>query len=159
MRLTCLLGLAALLSLAAACETTQPNQYQGPGPDAPANSEPTPEPTEPDTRTQEERDLAQGAYTVLAVNCWHCHGKPGWKAYGEVAPIDWILDYDKLIENNLVIPGLPRKSRLVYVIEVLGKMPRKFDYDGKPTLEAELDEADLQTLKDWIKIGAPRWRE
>lgn len=101
--------------------------------------------------------LAAQAYAVIRDNCWGCHGEPGKEAYGEFAPIDWILDYDMLIENYMVIPGKPGKSRLVYIVAVEGKMPRKFDENGVPRLEGELSEEETQTLIDWIKAGAPRW--
>jgi hypothetical protein len=101
--------------------------------------------------------LAQTAYEVIRDNCWGCHGEPGKQAYGEVAVVDWILDYDKLIENSMVIPGKPGKSRLVYIVAVEGKMPRKFDEHGVPRLPGELSEEDIQTLIDWVKSGAPRW--
>ena len=57
-----------------------------------------------------------------------------------------------------MIPGHPGKSRLIYITAVEGKMPRAFDEKGAPSIEAELSEADQQTLIDWVKEGAPRWR-
>ena len=102
--------------------------------------------------------LAQRAYAVLRENCWGCHGEPGKEAYGETAPLDWILDYDKLIETKTVVPGSARESRLIYITAVMGKMPREFDAQGIPSIEGELTEADQQTLIDWVKEGAPRWR-
>jgi len=108
-------------------------------------------------KTQPGDPLAERAYAVIRDNCWGCHGQPGKRAYGEVTPLDWILDYDRLIENQFVIPGKPGKSRLVYIVAVEGKMPRKFDEHGVPRLAGELSEADTQTLIDWIKAGAPRW--
>jgi hypothetical protein len=101
--------------------------------------------------------LGAQAYAVIRDNCWGCHGEPGKQAYGEFAPVDWLLDYDKLLETSLVIPGKPGKSRLVYIVAVEGKMPRKFDEHGVPRLQGELSEEDTQTLIDWIKAGAPRW--
>lgn len=103
-------------------------------------------------------ELAQRAHDVLRRNCWGCHGQPGKKAYGETTPLDWILDYEKLIETRTVVPGHPGKSRLIYITAVEGKMPRAFDEKGAPSIEAELSEADQQTLIDWIKEGAPRWK-
>jgi mono/diheme cytochrome c family protein len=101
--------------------------------------------------------LARAAYAVIRDNCWGCHGEPGKQAYGELAPVDWILDYDKLIDYAVVIPGKPGKSRLVYIVAVEGKMPRKFDEHGVPRLPGELSEEGTQILIDWIKAGAPRW--
>jgi hypothetical protein len=113
---------------------------------------------EPAAETTEEDKLAARAYTVLRDNCWHCHGEPGKQAYGETVPLDWILDYDMLIKTKTVIPGSAGKSRLVYIVAVEGKMPREFDEQGLPSIEGEMPEQDLQTLIDWIKAGAPRWK-
>ncbi|MCB9936104.1 MAG: hypothetical protein H6840_10465 [Planctomycetes bacterium] len=142
MRLT-LLACLAFAALLAACASERL-----PAPRA-AQHEPAPEPV---------NELAQRAYDVLRDDCWGCHGQPGRKAYGETTPLDWILDYDKLIETKTVIPGHPGKSRLIYITAVLGKMPRAFDEQGAPSIEVELSEADQQTLIDWIKEGAPRWK-
>ncbi|MBZ0135730.1 MAG: hypothetical protein K8I27_05105 [Planctomycetes bacterium] len=139
-----LLGLAAVLAACASGRLPAPRAEL-----APAGA---PAPPEND-------ELAGRAYTVLRDNCWGCHGEPGKEAFGETAPIDWILDYDKLIETMTVVPGSAGKSRLIYVIAVEGKMPRKFDDDGLPSIEGELSEQDLQTLIDWVKADAPRWRE
>jgi len=149
MRNVVLLGLAAVLAACASERLPAPRaELHEPSPVV----EPAPEPTE-------DEKLAARAYTVLRDNCWHCHGEPGKEAFGETVPIDWILDYDKLIETNTVIPGSAGKSRLVYIIAVEGKMPREFDKDGLPSIEGEMSQPDLQTLIDWIKAGAPRWRE
>lgn len=147
MRKVVLLGLAALL---AACAAERLPSARGVEP-APV-VEPAPELTE-------DEKLAARAYTVLRDNCWECHGEPGKEAFGETAPIDWILDCDKLIETMTVVPGSAGKSRLIYIIAVEGKMPREFDEDGMPSIEGELPEGDLQTLIDWIKAGAPRWKD
>ena len=149
MRKVVLLGLAALLA-ACASERLPSARVVAPAPGPVV--EPVPEHTE-------DEKLAARAYTVLRDNCWGCHGEPGKEAFGETAPIDWILDYDKLIETMTVVPGSAGKSRLIYIIAVEGKMPREFDEDGLPSIESELPEGDLQTLIDWIKAGAPRWKD
>jgi hypothetical protein len=107
----------------------------------------------------ETKALATQAYFVLRENCWPCHGEPGKKAYGETVPLDWILDYDQLIKTKTVVPGSAKESRLIYIIAVEGKMPRRFDEHGRPGIEAELPEPDLQILIDWVKAGAPKWTE
>lgn len=94
---------------------------------------------------------------MLRSRCWGCHGEPGKRAYGETGAVDWILDYDKLIDYSLVIPGKPGKSRLVYITAVEGKMPRAFDENGIPSLADSLTDAEQQVLIDWVKAGAPRW--
>ncbi|MCZ7608254.1 MAG: hypothetical protein M5U25_19860 [Planctomycetota bacterium] len=146
MRRVLLLGLAALL---AACAAERLPSARGAEPEPDPVVEPAPEPV---------NELAQRAYTVLRDNCWGCHGQPGKKAYGETTPLDWILDYDKLIETKTVVPGHPGKSRLIYITAVEGKMPRAFDEQGAPSIEVGLSDEDQQTLIDWIKEGAPRWR-
>ncbi len=133
MRLT-LLAIACFGALAAACASAPP----GPAP-AP------------------ERTLEQQAFDVLRSRCWGCHGEPGKQAFGETGPVDWILDYDKLIDYRLVVPGKPGKSRLVYITDVEGKMPRAFDENGIPSLADSLSDEEQQILIDWVKAGAPRW--
>lgn len=132
MRLLCLL--LAVLCAVAACA---------------AADKPAPDPENP---------LARQTYEILRGRCWGCHGEPGKKAYGETGVVDWILDYDKLIEYGLVEPGSPRRSRLVYMTAVEGKMPRAFDENGIPSIEDSLSDEEIQTLIDWVKAGAPRWR-
>lgn len=149
MRKVVLSGLAALL---AACASERLPAPRAGLPEPEAAVERAPEPTEDDR-------LATGAFQVIRDNCWGCHGEPGKLAFGETAPIDWILDYDKLIETMTVVPGSARDSRLIYITAVQGKMPREFDEEGIPSIEGELAEADQQTLIDWVKAGAPRWRE
>lgn len=149
MRRVVLFGLAAVL---AACASERLPAPRAGLPETKSAVEPAPEPTEGEL-------LAQRAYTVLRDNCWGCHGEPGKEAFGETSPLDWILDYDKLIETMTVIPGSVGKSRLIYIIAVEGKMPREFDEDGMPSIEGELSEQDLQTLIDWVKADAPRWKD
>ncbi|MDC1142475.1 hypothetical protein OAU50_05245 [Planctomycetota bacterium] len=130
----------SLSGLIGACTTTSP--------------EPIPEPVPkaaPDT-------LATKARAIIKKHCWQCHGQPDHPTYGEVMPLDWILDYDKLIEHRLVLPGKAGKSRLVYVM-VMGEMPRAMDEHGSPSLRAEMPEEDIETVIDWIKQGARRWPE
>lgn len=118
------------------------------------------QPAEPEKAADAEaKALATQAYFVLRENCWSCHGEPGKKAYGETVPLDWILDHDQLLKTKTVVPGSAKESRLIYIIAVEGKMPRAFDENGRPGIEAEMPEADLQTLIDWVKAGAPKWPE
>lgn len=116
------------------------------------------QPDDPDKAAEAEtKALATQAYFVLRENCWPCHGEPGKKAYGETVPLDWILDYDQLIKTKTVVAGSAKESRLIYIIAVEGKMPRAFDEHGRPGIEAELPEPDLQILIDWVKASAPKW--
>lgn len=136
--------------LALACAVTIALAQDEPAP------EPKPQPA-PKELTQAEKDaLATRAYFVLRNRCWGCHGEPGKTAYGETVALDWILDYDKLVEAKLVIPGKVKESRLIY-LTTLGKMPREFDENGKPSKEGELPEAEQKALIEWVKAGAPKW--
>ncbi|MHC4839658.1 MAG: hypothetical protein ACYTDT_01700 [Planctomycetota bacterium] len=93
---------------------------------------------------------------ILKKRCWQCHGQPDHETFGEVVPLDWILNHDKLIEHRLVLPGSARESRLVYLM-VTGEMPREMDEHGSPSGRAEMPEDEIQTVVDWVKQGAPRW--
>ena len=155
MRKVLLLGLVVV---AMGCASDRLPAPRGELPEPDPRAEPAPD-TEPAPQPTEDELLAASAYTVLKESCWDCHGNPDKEAFGETAPVDWILDYDKLIETKTVIPGSAGKSRLIYIIAVEGKMPREFDADGAPSIEGELNEQDLQTLIDWVKAGAPRWVE
>ncbi|MCF6227657.1 MAG: heme-binding domain-containing protein [Planctomycetes bacterium] len=113
---------------------------------------PTPEPqAEPAPDT-----LAQQVYDILKNRCYQCHGQPDHPTFGEVVPLDWILDYDKLIEHRLVIPGSVKKSRLVYLM-VMGEMPREMDENGSPSGRVEMPEAEIELIAEWIKQDAPAW--
>ncbi|MBE7490907.1 MAG: hypothetical protein HS108_03950 [Planctomycetes bacterium] len=124
-----------------------------------AQDAPAPEAEKPaEPAAAEKTALASAAYFVLRNRCWNCHGEPGKKAWGETVPLDWILDYDRLIEAKLVVPGKVKESRLVYMT-VLGKMPRAYDEHGKPGKTAELSEPEQAALTNWVRAGAPRWPE
>lgn len=141
---------AALLALA--CAVTIALAQDEPAP------EPKPQPAPKELTQAEKEALATRAYFVLRNRCWGCHGEPGKTAYGETVALDWILDYDKLVEAKLVIPGKVKESRLIY-LTTLGKMPREFDENGKPSKEGELPESEQKALLEWVKSGAPKWPE
>lgn len=109
--------------------------------------------------TEEEKSaLATKAYFILRNNCWSCHGEPGKEHYGETTPLDWILDYDKLIKHKIIVPGEAGKSRLIRII-LTDDMPRALDEKGKPSKRTDLAEGELETLIEWIKAGAPKWKD
>jgi len=145
--------LAALVAiLGFACAVTIALAQQAPEP------APEPKPAAKELSQAEKDALATRAYFVLRNRCWGCHGEPGKTAYGQTVPLDWILDYDKLVETKTVIPGKVKDSRLIY-LTTLGKMPREFDENGKPSKEGELPEAEQEALIEWVKAGAPKWPE
>src|SRR5262245_19361772 len=59
-------------------------------------------------RAREESELAKKAQAVLRANCYRCHGQEGAVEGG----MNFILDFDKLVQRKKVIPGSPDKSPL-----------------------------------------------
>lgn len=85
--------------------------------------------------------LALAARDVLAQRCVSCHGDNG------VAEKDvFVLDHARLVGMKLVVPG-DSASRIVAVIDD-GDMPA----DGE-----DVPEAEVETLRAWLKAGAPAW--
>ena len=78
---------------------------------------------------------------LLASRCYHCHGEDGTAEGG----LNFILDSDRLIRSEYVVPSEPQKSALYRQI-LVEDMPK----DGEPfsTFEKEL-------VKNWIVDGAP----
>src|SRR5271168_3053851 len=56
----------------------------------------------------EDADLATKARAVLKANCYRCHGQEGAVEGG----MNYILDFDKLVQRKKVIAGQPDKSPL-----------------------------------------------
>ncbi len=101
--------------------------------------------------------IAQQAYDILKNRCYKCHGQPDHPTFGEVVPLDWILDHDKLIEHRIVIPGSVKESRLVYLM-TMGEMPREMDENGSPSGRVEMPDHEIELIAVWIKQDAPAWR-
>ena len=80
---------------------------------------------------------------MLQTYCAGCHG--GGKA--AKGGFGFVLDRDRLVGRQLVVPGKPSASDLVLRIEN-GEMPPP-EVKQRPTL------ADLKVLKQWIDGGAP----
>jgi mono/diheme cytochrome c family protein len=87
--------------------------------------------------------LATRARAILKSNCARCHGQDG-VAKGKFG---YVLDRDKLVARNKVVPGSPAESEL-YQRVASGEMPPP----GK-TPRPGKDEVAL--LKRWIEAGAP----
>lgn len=113
--------------------------------------EPTPEPQ------QAINPIAQQAYDILKNRCYKCHGQPDHPTFGEVVPLDWILDHNKLIEHRIVIPGSVKESRLIYLM-VMGEMPREMDENGSPSGRVEMPESEIKLIAEWINKDAPAWK-
>src|SRR5436190_1504535 len=84
---------------------------------------------------------AQEARSILQTHCAACHG--GGKAKGGFG---FVLDRDRLISRQLVVPGKADTSDLFLRI-AQGEMP-------PPSQKRRLTQAELKTLKQWIDSGA-----
>ncbi|MBI1916106.1 MAG: WD40 repeat domain-containing protein [Planctomycetes bacterium] len=90
-----------------------------------------------------EPPLAERARALLERYCSRCHGSGGPAKGG----FDFVLDHDRLVAHNKIVPGKPAESEL-YLRLVRGEMPPK----GKAPRPAP---AEVALLKDWIAAGAP----
>jgi mono/diheme cytochrome c family protein len=87
--------------------------------------------------------LAVKAQAVLKTHCHRCHGQDG-VAKGRFG---YVLDRDKLIARNKVVPGSPSESEL-YQRVASNEMP-------PPGKTPRPGKDDLALLKRWIEAGAP----
>ena len=90
----------------------------------------------------EDAALAKKAEAVLKANCYRCHGQQGAVEGG----MNYILDFDKLIQRKKVLPGSPDKSPLYKKI-VNNLMPPP---DEKP----RPSDGERDVLRQWIEAGA-----
>lgn len=95
------------------------------------------------TTAAAENELATKAEAVLKNHCFRCHGKEGTAKGG----LNFILDRDKLVARQKLVPGKPGDSK-VYSRTLNGEMPPE-------NVKARPSAADLATLKQWIEAGAP----
>jgi mono/diheme cytochrome c family protein len=93
----------------------------------------------PDTK----EGLATRAQAVLKANCYRCHGQNGVAK----AKFGYVLDRDKLVARNKVVPGSPAESELYQRVES-GEMP-------PPGKGPRPGKDDVALLKRWIEAGAP----
>src|SRR5262245_22145017 len=93
---------------------------------------------------EESPALAAKVHAVLKANCYRCHGQEGAVEGG----MNYILDFEKLVQRKKVVPGSPDKSPLYKKI-VNNLMPPP---DEKP----RPSEADREVLRQWIEAGVPR---
>lgn len=88
-------------------------------------------------------ELATRAQAVLKTHCYQCHGKDGTDKGG----FNYVLDRDKLLARNKVVPGKPADSQL-YQRVLAGEMP-------PPEQKVRPAKDDLTALERWIAGGAP----
>ncbi|GEO08442.1 DUF1549 domain-containing protein [Segetibacter aerophilus] len=97
---------------------------------------------------QEEQELNMQVKTILAHNCYKCHGPE--KIKGELR-----LDSKKMIfkggeDGPVIVAGDPLKSDLFRRIS----LPANHK-DVMPSKGKKLSEGDIATIKFWIQKGAP----
>ena len=93
-----------------------------------------------------QQDLAQQAYLIFQQNCLGCHGPHG--AFTE----DLIIEHGGLIDTGVVIPGNPDASEFYKrLIEDTPEKPQ-MPWGAPPLTPAALD-----TIRQWIQVGAPNW--
>jgi mono/diheme cytochrome c family protein len=89
--------------------------------------------------------LADKAKAVLNTHCAACHGKPGSAKGG----FDYVLDRDRLVTREQVVPGKADESPLLLRVRK-GEMPPA----QRPAPTAE----EVESLRRWIEAGAPVFR-
>jgi formylglycine-generating enzyme required for sulfatase activity/serine/threonine protein kinase len=100
----------------------------------PESSPPIPPKTPPE-------ELAQKAEAILQKYCYRCHGQEGVIEGG----FNYVLDPERLVAQQKVIPGDPDRSPLLRRIQSQ-KMP--------PEGEPRPGDPDVEVLRNWIKDGA-----
>ncbi|MXV75357.1 hypothetical protein F4Z99_13935, partial [Candidatus Poribacteria bacterium] len=95
-----------------------------------------------------QENLAQQAYAIFEQNCLNCHGEHG--AYTE----QLIIEHAALVApGGAVIPGNPQASEFYQrLIETAPE--RRMPLNAPPLSQAAID-----TIRDWIAVGAPDWRD
>ncbi len=97
-------------------------------------------------RADAQQDLAQQVYAIFQQNCLNCHGEHG--AFTENLVIQ---SSQGLIDSGVVVAGNPEGSEFYQrLIEtaVEKRMPL-----GQP----QLPPGAIQTIQQWIQVGAPDW--
>ncbi len=82
---------------------------------------------------------------ILATNCVSCHGEKKQKGELRLDQKAWFVKGGE--SGPAVVPGKPDQSRLVKAI--------RYDGDIKMPLKGKLSDADIATLTEWVKGGAP----
>ncbi len=95
---------------------------------------------------QAQENLAQEAYAIFQQSCLGCHGEHG--AFTE----DLIIDRAALVASGTIVPRNPNASEfLKRLIEDTPDKPRM------PWQLPALSDAAIETIRQWIAVGAPDW--
>ena len=98
----------------------------------PARAQDKPEPT-----------AAQQAATILQTHCRYCHGGGGTAEGG----LNFVMSPHRLAEENYLVPGDPRASRLLHKLMPDTRLVREDHHTIRDT--------DKETLIQWITELAP----
>ena len=94
---------------------------------------------------ESQQELAKAAYTIFEQHCLDCHGEFGY--YADTL----VIQHEKLIEKESVIPGKPDGSEL-YTRLLEDTAGTRMPQDRDP-----LDSEAIATIRRWIEAGAPDW--
>src|SRR5712671_4462086 len=108
----------------------------------------TPE-TAPGRFSREQLDFFEKqVQPILSENCYKCHSHQAEKIKGGL-----VLDSREAVLTGgdtgpAIVPSEPTKSLLIQAV-------RQVDEDLKMPPKKKLSEAQITTLTDWVKMGAP----
>ena len=89
--------------------------------------------------------LAAAAENVLASNCGGCHGGALTESQAS-ATINYIDDWDRLIQTGLIVPCSPRRSRIIQVM-------RNGDEPPPASGVGPVTDSDIGVVIDAIEFG------
>ena len=92
-----------------------------------------------------QQQIAQDAYAIFEQSCFICHGPTG--SFKETL----LIEHNALIQNGTVVPGNPNASELynrLLTTDIAKRMPY-----NQPQLPAQ----SIDTIRNWILVGAPDW--
>jgi hypothetical protein len=85
---------------------------------------------------------------ILINQCYDCHSAKAKKVKGKLK-LDTKEDFEKGGENGKIVDGTdPEKSMMI-------KAVRWMDEDIKMPPKKKLADAEIKTLEEWVKRGAP----
>ena len=95
-----------------------------------------------------QENLVQETYAIFQQNCLNCHGEHG--AYTE----QLIIEHAALVApGGAIIPGNPEASEF-YQRLIETAVERRMPLNAPPLSQTAID-----TIRDWIAVGAPDWRD